>query len=82
MHTSTLTIRLPQTQRAALKETAERLKKSESELVRDLLEREFGRHPFGTLADGFAGCLASTPEDSATSDPFRDAIKRNNWRPS
>lgn len=81
MHTSTLTIRLPQAQRAALKETAERLNKSESELVRNLLEREFGQLPFGTLADGFAGCLASTPEDPATPDPFRDAIKRNNWRP-
>jgi hypothetical protein len=81
MHTSTLTIRLPQTQRAALKETAERLNKSESELVRDLLAREFGQLPFGTRAEGFAGCLASIPEHPATPDPFRDAIKRNNWRP-
>ena len=81
MDTSTLTIRIPQTQRAALKETAERLNKSESELVRDLLAREFGQLPFSARADGFAGCVASTPEDPATPDPFRDAIKRNNWRP-
>ncbi|MCX6876300.1 MAG: ribbon-helix-helix protein, CopG family [Verrucomicrobia bacterium] len=81
MHTSTLTIRLPQAQRAALKETALRLQKSESELVRELLAREFGQVSFGVRAAEFVGSLASATTHPTTPDSFRDAIKRNNWCP-
>jgi hypothetical protein len=80
MHTSTLTIRLPQAQRATLKETAKRLKKSESDFIRELLAREFEQVPFGERAGEFMGSLESGPSASGKGDSFREAIKRNNWR--
>ncbi len=80
MHTSTLTIRLPQDQRDTLKETAKRLKKSESDIIRDLLSREFDQVSFGERADEFIGCLQSEPTPVATPDSFRNAIARNNRR--
>ncbi len=80
MQTSTLTIRLPEEQRAALKERAKRLKKSESDVIRELLTREFEQVSFGERAGDFMGCVESHAPCHA-SDSFRDAIKRNNWRP-
>jgi hypothetical protein len=80
MHTSTLTIRLPQEQRATLKETAKRLKKSESDFIREILVREFERISFGERAGEFMGCLESGPPGATKPDSFREAIKRNNWR--
>lgn len=80
MNTSTLTIRLPQEQRATLREAAKRLRKSESELIRDLLEREFEQTPFGERAADFMGCLASTRTAAAKPVSFRDTIGRNNRR--
>lgn len=82
VNTSTLTIRLPQEQRATLKETARRLHKSESEVIRDLLAREFEHAPFGERAAEFMGCLASSPAAATKPASFRDAIGRNNWRKS
>lgn len=82
MHTSTLTIRLPQEQRAALKETAKRLKKSESDVIRELLAREFEQVAFGERAGEFMGCLESSPSPDAVPDSFRDAIQHANWRPA
>ena len=82
MHTSTLTIRLPQEQRAALKETAKRLKKSESDVIRELLAREFEQIAFGERASDFMGCLESSPSSDTETDSFRDAIQRSNWRPA
>jgi predicted DNA-binding protein len=81
VHTSTLTIRLPQEQRATLKETAKRLKKSESDVIRELLAREFEQISFGERASEFLGCLESSSSGSVEPDSFRDAIKRNNRRP-
>lgn len=81
MHTSTLTIRLPQEQRAALKETAKRLKKSESDVIRELLAREFERVAFGERAAEFVGCLESSPSPAPEPDSFREAIRGANWRP-
>jgi hypothetical protein len=82
MHTSTLTIRLPQDQRAALKETAKRLKKSESGVIRELLAREFEQLVFGGRAVEFMGCLEFSPAPAPESDSFRVAIRRANWRPA
>jgi hypothetical protein len=81
MHTSTLTIRLPQEQRDTLKETAKRLKKSESDVIRDLLAREFEQVSFGERAGEFMGCLESSASAPAKPDSFREAIQRNNRRP-
>lgn len=80
MQTSTLTIRLSQEQRATLKATAKRLRKSESNFIRELLAREFEQVAFGERASEFIGCLESNPSAAARPDSFRDAIKRNNWR--
>ncbi len=80
MHTSTLTIRLPQEQRDTLKETAKRLQKSESDFIRELLAREFEQVSFAERAGEFMGCIESnlTAPDEPVS--FREAIRRNNWR--
>lgn len=80
MHTSTLTIRLPQDQRDTLKETAKRLKKSESDVIRDLLSREFDQVSFGERAGEFIGCLESETNPEVSADSFRNAIARNNRR--
>jgi predicted DNA-binding protein len=80
MHTSTLTIRLPQEQRDVLKETAKRLQKSESDFIREVLARECEQVSFAERASEFVGCIESSPSESAETDSFRDAIKRNNWR--
>jgi predicted DNA-binding protein len=80
MHTSTLTNRLPQEQRATLQATAKRLRKSESDFIRELLAREFEQVSFGERAVEFIGCLESSPSAAAKTNSLRDAIKRNNWR--
>ncbi|MGL4398867.1 MAG: ribbon-helix-helix protein, CopG family [Luteolibacter sp.] len=82
MHSSTLTIRLPQEQRAALKETAKRLKKSESDVIRELLARELEQVAFGERAVEFIGCLGSSPSQAPEPDSFRESIRRSNWRPA
>jgi hypothetical protein len=82
MNTSTLTIRLPQAQREALKRTARALKKSESEYVRDLLVRDLAAVPFGQRAAHLAGSLDSRKVADIEKDPFRKTIRRNNWRPA
>lgn len=82
MRISTLTILLPQEQRAALKETAKRFKKSESDMIRELLAREFEQVAFGERAGEFMGCLESSPSPAVEPDSFREAIRRANWRPS
>lgn len=80
MGTSSITIRLPEDQRATLKATAKRLKKSESDVIRELLSREFEQTAFGERAGDFFGCVESTPDEAAEPDPFRTAIQRNNRR--
>lgn len=77
---SSLTIRLPQEQRATLKETAKRLQKSESDFIRELLAREFEQVSFGERAAEFVGCLAADASLAGKPDSLRDAIQRNNWR--
>ncbi len=80
MHTSTVTIRLTDEQRAALRERAKRLKKSESVVIRELLDREFAEISFGERAAEFIGAVAS--ESPRPPGSFRETIRRNNWRPS
>ena len=80
MKTSTLTIRLPQSQRDNLKATATRLHKTESDFIRELLAREFDQVAFGERASEFIGCLDSSSSAPVPADSFRAAIKRKNWR--
>jgi hypothetical protein len=80
MQKTTLTLRLPKGQRAALKQTAERSNTTESEVIRRLLVREFARTPFGERAADFIGCVESTVPALTSVDSFRDAIRSRNWR--
>lgn len=81
MSTSTLTIRLPVEQREALKRSAKALKKTESEYIRDLLQRDLDARPFGERVGHLIGCLDSSKLIKADADDsFREAIRKNNWR--
>jgi len=82
MSTSTLTIRLPTEQREALKRSAKALKKTESEYIRDLLQRDLDSRPFGERAGQLIGCLDSSKLKPGAEDGFREAIHKNNWRPA
>lgn len=79
MATSTLTIRLPQQQREALKRCAKALKKTESEYIRDLLQRDLDSRPFGERAGHLAGCVDST-RASGEPHPLKELIRERNWR--
>ena len=80
MNTATLTIRLPPAQREALKRTAKALKKTESEYIRDLVARDLDEIPFGERVGHLAGCRSSAKVSAAQANPFRERIRKNNWR--
>lgn len=79
MKTSTLTIRLPVEQREALKRSANALKKSESEYIRDLLQRDVDSRPFGERAEHLAGCVDSS-QTVGVAHPLKELIRERNWR--
>jgi hypothetical protein len=75
MKTCTLTIRLSQSQREALRQCAKALKKTESEYIRDLLDSR-------NLSDQI-GSLAGSVDSSQTSGrphPLKGIVRRRNWR--
>ena len=77
---TTLTIRLPATQRRALSSKAAAAGKSESEIVRDLIARELADQSIGERAGALFGCL-SLRSSSPAKDRWRATIKARNWRP-
>jgi hypothetical protein len=79
MSTSTLTIRLPLEQREALRRTAMALQKTESEYIRDLLQRDLDSRSLGERAGEFIGCLDSS-QTIGEPHPLRDLIRERNWR--
>ena len=79
MNTTTLTIRLPVGQREALKRSAQALKKSESEYIRDLLQRDLDSRPFSDRAGDWIGCVDST-QTIGDPHPLRNLIRERNWR--
>jgi hypothetical protein len=79
MHTSTLTIRLPVEQREALRRSAKAIKKTESEYIRELLQRDLDSRPFGEQAGQFIVCLDSS-QTVGEPHPLRDLIRERNWR--
>ena len=79
MSTSTLTIRLPKEQREALKRSAKALKKTESEYIRYLLQRDLESRPFGERVGDLVGCLDSS-ETIGNPHPLHDLIRERNWR--
>ena len=82
MNASTLTIRLPREQRAALRRTAAALKMTESQYIRELLARDMDSVPFGERVGELAGSLDSSGVAVGNEDSFREAIHRNNRRPA
>jgi hypothetical protein len=76
---STLTIRLPTSQRRALSSKAAAMGKTESEIVRDLIQRELADQALGESVRSLFGCL-SLRHDTASEDHWRKAIRARNWR--
>lgn len=74
---STLTIRLPEDQRRKLRELASRLGKSDSELVRQMIERGLAEESVGRRIAHLKGSLAKSPSPD---DAFGRAIGERNWR--
>jgi hypothetical protein len=76
---TTLTIRLPRSQRAALKRRAKAEGSSESELVRAMIEREIGG---GFHFDRVRHLIGSVQIDRKRlrADVWAEHIRRMNWR--
>lgn len=79
MHTS-LTIRLPKADREALRRRAAAEKRTESALVRQLIEREIRRGFDFERVRHLVGSVASTPEHWKK-DAWRNHIRERSWRP-
>jgi predicted DNA-binding protein len=76
---TTLTIRLPARQRAALKRRAAAEKRTESALVREIIDREMqGGFDFERVRH-LAGSIASRPKHWER-NAWRKHIRRRNWR--
>ncbi len=78
--TSTLTIRLPAVQREALKRRAAALRKTESALLRELVERETAQVSPAALSEKWAGALDSR-KAVRPAHPLRRQMRERNWRP-
>lgn len=76
---TTLTIRLPRAQREALKRRATVEKRSESDLVREMIRREMKRRFDFERVRHLIGSIASTPKHWEK-DPWRKRIRQRNWR--
>jgi predicted DNA-binding protein len=76
---TTLTIRLPAKQREALRRRAAAEKRSESAVVRDLIERELQRGFDFDNVRHLVGRIASPPRHW-DKDPWRKHIRQRNWR--
>lgn len=76
---TTLTIRLPRKQRDALRRRAAAEKRSESALVRDLIDREIQREFNMDRVRHLVGSIASRPRHWEK-DSWRKHIRQRNWR--
>ncbi len=76
---STLTIRLPSSQRQALQTRAKAVKKTEAALVRELIEREIRVQTFAEKATAWKHGLDSSSA-RLKSDDWQKAIRARNWR--
>ena len=79
MNTSTLTIRLSQDQREALRRCAKALKKTESEYIRDLLARDLDNRTLGERIGDLTGSLDSS-KPSGKPHLLKARIRERNWR--
>jgi hypothetical protein len=76
--TTTLTFRLPKKQRAKLRSRAKELRKTESALLREMLERELApRRPLGELIGHLKGALGPQIREP---DEWSKQLQERNWR--
>ena len=73
----TLTVRLRENQKTQLRRKAKQLGKTDSQLVREILERELQEKPLAARAGHLAGRLSLK---GSPDDPWRQQIKAQNWR--
>jgi predicted DNA-binding protein len=76
---TTLTIRLPAKQREALRRRASAEKRSESAIVREMIEREMQRGFDFERVRHLVGSVVSSPKHWAK-DSWRKHIRQRNWR--
>jgi len=76
---STLTIRLSAKQREMLRRRAAAEKRSESALVRDLIDREISHGFDFKRVRHLVGSITSSPKHWKK-DPWREHIRQRNWR--
>jgi predicted DNA-binding protein len=76
---TTLTIRLPRKQREALRRRAAAEKRSESALVREMIDREMQRGFDFDRIRHLVGSIASRPKHWEK-DSWRKHIRSRNWR--
>jgi hypothetical protein len=76
---TTLTIRLPRKQRDALRRRAAAERRSESALVREMIDREMQREFDFERVRHLVGSIASQPKHW-DKDSWRKHIRRRNWR--
>ena len=76
---TTFTIRLSKGQREALRRRALAEKRSESALVREMIDREMRRHFDFARVRHLVGSVASPPKHWEK-DPWRKQIRARNWR--
>ena len=74
---SSLTIRLDQKQRDALRKRARAESRTESEVARDLLAAGLQNAPEW---EDISDLLGSVKLPDSSSDPLRKRIRENNWR--
>lgn len=79
MNESTLTIRLPKSQRETLRRSAKALKKSESAYIRDLLARDQEKRTIAERIGSLAGALDSS-QTNGKPHPLQELIREHNWR--
>lgn len=80
MNSTTLTIRLPLTQRESLRQAAAALQKTESEYIRDLVTRDLENRPFHDRVGDLAGSLQSSGTPAGSGHPLKARIRSRNWR--
>lgn len=75
--TTTLTFRMEKEQRAKLRKRAAALGKSESELLREILDRELDERPLSERIGHLAGSITLSKEKE---DDWAKDIRKQNWR--
>jgi hypothetical protein len=75
--TTTITFRLPAAKRAKLRQKAKLFGKTESEFLREILDREIDDRPMSVRVAKLKGVLSFK---NIKMDARRQAIRDNNWR--